>query len=100
MVKHLSNKSRITIIFMVSCHLFYTYGLEKVMKHAKDALIDGILAPDLPCEEGEAFADLCFANQINNIFFFFFFTYEERIQKIWFLTRGFISFLSRLGTPA
>jgi tryptophan synthase alpha chain len=97
MVGHLRKKTRIPIIFMGSYHLFYTYGLEKTIQRCKEVYVDGLLAPDLPAEEGEAFSDLCFTNQINSIFLASTTTSEERLQKIGELSRGFIYLISRAG---
>lgn len=72
-------------------------GLDRFVDRAAQAGVDGVLALDLPPEEGEAFREALGAAGIDTIFLLSPTTSVERIRRAATLGSGFLYGISRLG---
>ncbi len=76
---------------------FFHYGVDKFVRDAADAGVDGLIVPDLPPEESAEFEALCAANNIHQIQFVSLTTTDERIEYICKHASGFIYCVAVLG---
>jgi tryptophan synthase alpha chain len=51
MLKRVRAKTMIPIVFLTYVNPIFTYGREKFFKHCQEALVDGVIVPDVPFEE-------------------------------------------------
>jgi tryptophan synthase alpha chain len=72
-------------------------GMAEFAREASRAGVDGVLALDLPIEEGGAFKDTMDGAGLDTIFLLSPTTTDERIRKAAALGRGFLYGISRLG---
>ncbi len=54
LVKKIRKISKIPIIFMTSFNILFSYGLDRFVKEASSAGVDGLILPDLPLEEADS----------------------------------------------
>jgi tryptophan synthase alpha chain len=93
LVKKIRKTSKIPIIFMTSFNILFSYGLEKFVKEASSAGVDGLILPDLPLEE----ADSIKKNGLDLIFLIAPNSTDERIKLAAKTSSGFIYAVSFTG---
>lgn len=76
---------------------FYHYGMEKLLPKAAELGISGMIIPDLPYEEAQAYAELFDANGISNITFVAPTDTPERIKTIVSGAKKFIYLVAYAG---
>ncbi|HZR16699.1 MAG TPA: tryptophan synthase subunit alpha [Verrucomicrobiae bacterium] len=96
-VAELRKSSQIPIVLYIYFNLVHRYGMERFIKEAAVAGVDGLLVLDLPPEEGAAYEGLMQKNGLANIYLVAPTTPEERIEFIAKRGRGFIYYVSREG---
>jgi tryptophan synthase alpha chain len=87
----------VPIVFYIYFNLLHHYGLKKFVRDAADAGVDGVLALDLPPEEGEAYEHLMKRAGLHPIYLVAPTTPRERIRQIARHASGFIYYVSREG---
>ncbi len=97
-LKEIRNYSSIPISLMLSYNLALFYGLDNFYKKCKELKIDGILFPDVPIEENKEINYYSKKFKINQIYLIATNSSEFRIKKICKFAKGYIYFVSTLGT--
>lgn len=85
------------IILMGYYNPFYKYGLERFIRDAARAGVDGLIVPDLPCEESEPMNQAALAGGIDLIPLVAPTTTDRRLEKITSQARGFVYCVSLTG---
>ncbi|MDD5348365.1 MAG: tryptophan synthase subunit alpha [Candidatus Omnitrophica bacterium] len=98
LVKGLRRKTGIPVCFMSYYNPLYAFGPERFLRRARESGVDGLIIPDLPCEEAGDFLRLCDKYGIDLIQFIAPTTTRQRCRKICGLARGFIYYISLTGT--
>lgn len=86
------------IVLMGYMNPFYQYGLERLARDAADAGVAGFIVPDLPYEEAEEMRTVLAAKNIDLIALIGLNTSPERMKLYADAARGFVYFVSVLGT--
>ncbi len=97
LVKRVRTKTSIPIILMGYYNPFFTYGLKRVAKDARDAGVDGILIVDLPPEEAGAMKAQTDSVGLDMIFLLAPTSDNARINIITKNATGFIYYVSLTG---
>lgn len=99
MMKKMSSRLSIPLLFMCYFNTVYSYGVEHFCKDAQAAGAKGLIIPDVPPEEEryEKLANACKNNNLSLIRVLSPASSEERIQKNAELARGFVYCVSRYG---
>lgn len=96
-VAEIRKDSQIPIVLYIYFNLVHRYGLERFIRDAAQAGVDGLLALDLPPEEGDGYEALMDQAGLCNIYLVAPTTPEARIEWIVKRGRGFIYYVSREG---
>ena len=96
-VAAIRRESQIPIVLYIYFNLVHRYGVERFIKDAAKAGVDGFLILDLPPEESENYERLMEAAGLCNIYLVAPTTPDERIEFIVKRARGFIYYVSREG---
>lgn len=96
-VADIRKDSQIPIVLYIYFNLVHRYGLERFIKDAADAGVDGFLVLDLPPEEGERYEALMQQAGMCNIYLVAPTTPDSRIELIVKRARGFVYYVSREG---
>jgi tryptophan synthase alpha chain len=98
-VKEIRKESQLPVILMGYLNPVMQYGVEKFVKDAVTAGVDGLILPDMPLYEfEEQYKDLFRAHNLCNTFLISPTTSEDRIRKIDLATEGFIYAVSASST--
>jgi tryptophan synthase alpha chain len=97
MVAAIRRESQIPIVLYIYFNLIHRHGLERFIKEAAAAGVDGLLVLDLPPEEGERYEALMREADLCNIYLVAPTTPEARMELIVKRGRGFIYYVSREG---
>jgi tryptophan synthase alpha chain len=98
-VKEIRKTVKIPIILMGYLNPVMQYGVEKFVKDASAAGVDGLILPDMPVYEfEEVYKDVFHANNMGNTFLIAPTTSEDRIKRIDAITEGFIYAVSASST--
>ena len=89
--------SQIPVVLYIYFNLAYRYGLEKFIRDAAKAGVDGLLILDLPPEESGDYEPLMRAAGLCNIYLVAPTTPDDRIERIVKRATGFIYYISREG---
>ena len=87
----------VPIVFYVYFNLLHHYGVKKFVRDAARAGIDGVLALDLPPEEGEAYEAAMKRAGLHPIYLVAPTTPQARVRQIARHASGFIYYVSREG---
>jgi tryptophan synthase alpha chain len=85
------------IVFYIYYNLIHRYGLDKFVRDAKKAGVDGVLSLDLPPEEADRCVEVMEGAGIHPIYLIAPTTPLHRIRMIGSRARGFIYYVSREG---
>jgi tryptophan synthase alpha chain len=96
-VAAIRKSSEIPIILYIYFNLVHRVGLERFIKHAAKAGVDGLLVLDLPPEESNNYEALMKRNGLCHIYLVAPTTPEDRIEFIVKRGSGFIYYISREG---
>jgi tryptophan synthase alpha chain len=96
-VAAIRQQSQIPIVLYIYFNLVHRHGLERFIRDAAKAGIDGLLVLDLPPEEGENYEALMREAGLCNIYLVAPTTPEDRMELIVKRGKGFIYYVSREG---
>jgi tryptophan synthase alpha chain len=96
-VAAIRKESQIPIVLYIYFNLMHRHGLEKFIRDAARAGVDGLLALDLPPEESGDYEALMHKAGLCNIYLVAPTTPEDRIELIVKRGNGFIYYISREG---
>jgi len=88
----------VPLILMTYYNPVFRYGEEAFVADALDAGVDGLIVPDLPPEEAQTLLDLSGDTSLDLIFLAAPTSTAARLAMISQASRGFIYYVSRLGT--
>ena len=97
-VSELRHDVDVPLVLMTYYNPVFRYGEEAFVADALDAGVDGIIVPDLPPEEGQSLMDLTTDTPLEMIFLAAPTSTSARLALISEASRGFIYYVSRLGT--
>ncbi len=100
LMKALSQKVSVPLLFMCYYNTVFNFGTEKFVKMAKEAGCEGLIVPDIPIEEEkyEHFYAYCKKYAVPAIFVVSPVTTNERLKQINKLAKGFVYATARQGT--
>jgi len=96
-VAAIRSESQLPIVLYIYFNLAHCYGLEKFIRDAAQAGVDGLLVLDLPPEESGNYEPLMREAALCNIYLVAPTTPDERIEQIVKRATGFIYYVSREG---
>jgi len=96
-ILRIRQSSQIPIVLYVYFNLLHRYGLDRFVKDAAAAGVDGLLVLDLPPEESGNYETIMSAHGLHPIYLVAPTTPEERIRQIVPRGRGFVYYISREG---
>lgn len=88
---------KVDTLWMGYFNSFYQQNIDKLIPHAKELGINGLIIPDLPHEEALAYTDLFNTNNMSNISFVAPTDSEERIETIVENAKKFIYMVAYTG---
>jgi tryptophan synthase alpha chain len=88
----------VPLVLMTYYNPLFRYGEDAFVADALDAGVDGIIVPDLPPEEAQSLIDLTADTSLDLIFLAAPTSSAARLTLISEASRGFIYYVSRLGT--
>ena len=97
-VSELRHEVDVPLVLMTYYNPVFRYGEEAFVADALDAGVDGIIIPDLPPEEGQSIIELTTDTPLEMIFLAAPTSTSARLALISEASRGFIYYVSRLGT--
>jgi len=84
------SKSNIPIVILTYFNTIYRYGIDKFLKRALSAEVDGLIIADLPLEEFYNYEFLLSNDYIDNIMLASLTSTKERLYKISNICKGFL----------
>ena len=96
LVEDLRRDVTVPLVFMTYANVVFSYGTERFLQRCRETGIDGIILPDVPCEEKEEFQPLCRQYGVDFISLIAP-TSEQRIARIAREAEGFLYLVSSLG---
>jgi len=84
------SKSNIPIVVLTYFNTVYRYGIDKFLKRASGAGVDGLIIADLPLEEFYNYGSLLSNDYIDNIMLASLTSSKERLYKISNICKGFL----------
>ena len=96
-VAAIRRESQIPIVLYIYFNLIHRYGLERFIRDAAQAGVDGLLVLDLPPEESDGYEALMRQAGLCNIYLVAPTTPDDRIELIVKRGAGFIYYVSREG---
>jgi len=97
LVKRLREKSQVPIIFYTYYNLVFSNGVDRYVRAAKEAGVDGMLTLDLPPEEADEMLAACARHDMKTVFIVAPTTPAGRLARIGAAATGFIYYVSREG---
>lgn len=97
MVESLRSETEMPIVFMTYYNPILRYGLEAFFARCRKAGVDGVIVPDLPCEEAAELVKIARSSGVATIFLAAPTSDGRRIRRIAQNSRGFIYYVSLTG---
>jgi tryptophan synthase alpha chain len=97
-VSELRRDIDVPLVLLTYYNPVFRYGEEAFVADALDAGVDGLIVPDLPPEEAQTLIDLTADTELDMIFLAAPTSTAARLALISEVSRGFIYYVSRLGT--
>lgn len=97
MVGSLRKSTSIPIIFMTYYNPVLRYGIDRFMASCRDNGVDGVIVPDLPCEEAKDLVRSAGKKGVASIFLAAPTSTRDRIRRIVKNSAGFIYYVSLTG---
>jgi tryptophan synthase alpha chain len=98
MVHEVRPETDVPLVLMTYFNPIYRYGEVAFVRDALAAGVDGIIVPDLPPEEAQTLRDLTVDTPLDMIFLTAPTSTPARLGLIAEVSRGFVYYVSRLGT--
>ncbi len=96
-VRAIRRKSQIPILLMGYLNPFIYPGIEKVVRQAREAGVDGFIIPDLPPDEGREISAIMKKNKMVLVYFLAPTSPKDRQRIVARAASGFIYFVSMTG---
>jgi len=96
-VREIRRRSSIPIVLYIYFNLIHRQGVERFVREAAEAGVDGLLVLDLPPEEGASLEKVVKETSLSLIYLIAPTTPDERIERIVTHASGFIYYVSREG---
>lgn len=97
LVQRIREFSQVPIVFYTYYNLVFSHGVDRYVKAAKAAGVDGLLTLDLPPEEAAEVLAACAKHDLKTVFIVAPTTPNARLPKIGAAATGFIYYVSRAG---
>lgn len=97
LVKDIRKKTQIPIVFMTYYNPVLSFGVDRFVKSAKAAGVDGVIIPDLPPEEAKDLIKISRNLDFSDIFLLTPTSTKERVAIICKASSGFIYYVSLTG---
>ncbi|MBN1357504.1 tryptophan synthase subunit alpha [Candidatus Bathyarchaeota archaeon] len=91
------NKHGVPVVILTYFNPVFRMGVERFFRLAKSFGVDGVVVPDLPVEEAEAYCEAAKSYGVDTIFLATPSTSNERLCKILGCTSGFLYVVSHFG---
>jgi tryptophan synthase alpha chain len=93
----IKRKCGVPVVILTYFNPVFRMGLENFFRMAKNFGVDGVVVPDLPVEEAEAYRQAAKSFGVDTIFLAAPSTSNERLQRIVECTSGFLYVVSHFG---
>ena len=93
----IKKKHNVPLVILTYYNPVFRMGLERFFRLAKSFGVDGVVVPDLPVEEAEAYRKAARSCGVDTIFLAASSTSDERLRKIVSGTSGFLYVVSHFG---
>jgi tryptophan synthase alpha chain len=93
----IKRKHCVPVVLLTYFNPVFRMGLENFFRLAKSFSVDGVVVPDLPVEEAEAYREAASSCEVDTIFLAAPSTSNERLVKIVKCTSGFLYVVSHFG---
>ena len=90
-------QKNLPIVIMTYYNPVFRMGLDKFFSEAKESGVEGVIVPDLPVEEADAYRTVATKQGIDTIFLAAPSTTKERLTRIIACTSGFLYLVSHFG---
>jgi len=97
MAGEVKKKHSVPIVILTYYNPVFRMGLENFFRLASNCGVDGVVVPDLPVEEAEAYREAARTCGVDTIFLAAPSTTNERLRKIVGCTSGFLYLVSHFG---
>jgi tryptophan synthase alpha chain len=97
MAGEVKKKHSVPVVILTYFNPVFRMGLENFFRLAKSCGVDGVVVPDLPVEEAEAYREAARTCGVDTIFLAAPSTSMERLRKIVGCTSGFLYLVSHFG---
>jgi tryptophan synthase alpha chain len=97
LAKQIRSKHDVPVVVMTYYNPVFRMGLDKFFRQAKKCLVDGVIVPDLPMEEAEAYRKAAATCGVDTIFLAAPSTTKERLRSIVACSSGFLYLVSHFG---
>ena len=97
MAGEVKKKHGVPIVILTYFNPVFRMGVERFFRLAKSFGVDGVVVPDLPVEEAEAYREVAQSYGVNTIFLAAPSTSNGRLRKIVACTSGFLYVVSHFG---
>jgi tryptophan synthase alpha chain len=97
MAGEIKRKCGVPVVILTYYNIVFRMGLERFFRLAKSFGVDGVVVPDLPVEEAEAYREAAGSCGVDTIFLAAPSTSNERLRKIVECTSGFLYVVSHFG---
>jgi tryptophan synthase alpha chain len=93
----IKRKHSVPVVILTYYNPVFRIGLENFFRLASNFGVDGVVVPDLPVEEAEAYREAARSCGVDTIFLAAPSTSDERLRKIVSCTSGFLYVVSHFG---
>jgi len=93
----IKKKHGVPVVILTYYNPVFRMGVERFFRLAKSFGVDGVVVPDLPVEEAEAYREAARSCGVDTIFLAAPSTSDERLRKIIACTSGFLYVVSHFG---
>jgi tryptophan synthase alpha chain len=97
MAGEIKRKHNVPVVILTYFNPVFRMGLERFFRLAKSFDVDGVVVPDLPVEEAEAYRKAARSCEVDTVFLAAPSTSNERLRKIVGCTSGFLYVVSHFG---
>jgi tryptophan synthase alpha chain len=97
MAGEVKKKHGVPVVILTYFNPVFCMGVERFFRLAKSFGIDGVVVPDLPVEEAEAYREVAKSCGVDTVFLAAPSTSNERLRKIVECTSGFLYVVSHFG---
>jgi tryptophan synthase alpha chain len=97
MAGEVKKKHNVPVVILTYFNPIFCMGVERFFRLAKSFGVDGVVVPDLPVEEAEAYRKVARSCAVDTVFLAAPSTSNERLRKIVGCTSGFLYVVSHFG---